>query len=171
MNNAYFTRALVTLLQREGLYSNDPKDRGGETAFGISKVKNPKAWKNGRPTLEDAKVFYWDEFWFPLRAGNFFSEVGAELFDSGVNAGRSRASKWLQKAYNLTRPEKWKPLKVDGKIGPKTQSAVNRLCGRRSWREALVVAMNGYQFMHYAKQNDHHHIRGWLSKRVGGYGT
>ncbi len=164
--------ALIDLLEREGLYSDDPKDKGGETAYGISKVHHPSMWVDGRPTLEDARVFYWNTFWFPLRCGNFTERVGEELFDSGVNAGRTAATEWLQKAYNLVVPEHWRLLKVDGAMGPKTQAAVNRFSSRkRDWECALVAAMNGYQFVHYERQNDHHHIRGWLSKRVGGYGT
>ena len=172
MPNKNFIRALVNLLKKEGLYSNDPKDRGGETAYGVSRVHHPEMWMDGPPSLEDIAAFYFREFWTPLRCDSFTFGVADEIFDSGVNVGIRRVSRWLQKAYNLVRPESWVELVVDGKIGSRTIRAVNRICRKdTAWESALIVALNGYQFIHYERQNDHHHIRGWLSKRVGGYGT
>ncbi len=179
MQTPDFPQSLKRLLKIEGEGSNDPKDRGGETRYGVSKRYNPDLWRDGPPTLATVEPFYLSTFWEPLRCQSFPAAVADELFDSGVNCGcfrsgqfkgRFRAAVWLQWAYNLCRPEAWSDITVDGRIGPQTIRAVNRICRHSAaWQAAIVAAQNGYQFGHYARQNDRHHIKGWLANRVGGF--
>jgi lysozyme family protein len=110
----YFER----LIQSEGGYVNDPKDRGGETKFGISKRAFPELdIKN--LTKEAASDIYSERYWMPV-----FKILGLRedllptayvLFDFAVNSGVGAATKGLQRALGVT---------PDGEAGAKTRAAL-----------------------------------------------
>lgn len=105
-----FNAAVEIILAHEGGYVNHPSDPGGETNFGISKRAYPKVdIKN--LTRDQAKAIYKRDFWDKLKCEEFAFGVGLSLFDFGVNAGLSTASKTLQRACGAP---------ADGVIGPGT---------------------------------------------------
>lgn len=110
-----FDSAFELLIKHEGGYVNDPADPGGETIYGISRRAHPDAWLNGAPTIEQAKAIYFKHYWQPLRCDEFPPALAVVLFDTGVNAGNSRAVQLLQKVIGI---------KDDGIIGPQTIGAV-----------------------------------------------
>ncbi len=173
-----------TVIGHEGAYSNHPSDHGGETFYGISRKFHPSwsGWAiiDSYPldekqslrlghNLELAELvteFYFETFWQPLHLSEInSSKVCCELFDSGVNAGVERVSRWLQMAVNLTG---FTTLVVDGVIGPKTVSAVNGAMLRYG-DDLLHKIMNGLQFEHYhalveRDPSQKVFLRGWLSR-------
>lgn len=84
---------------KDGGYTNDPADPGGETRWGVSKKAHPKLdIKN--LTYEQAKEIYAETYWKPFSHlhGDFPLSVAA--FDSGVNCGVGRTLRWLDEAKN-----------------------------------------------------------------------
>lgn len=179
---AEFLCAYTDTLGKEGGYSNRRKtDRGGETFCGISRNHHPecKIWplidehftKGGSAKdiigipgiMAIIAEFYRDNFWLPLFCDKIKSQkIANELFDSGVNCGPGNAVRFLQKSLNLINKCN---LKVDGAMGPKTLTEVNDCLHS----EALLKAMNGFQFMHYEKlaESDSTQISnftGWMAR-------
>src|SRR5271166_7021852 len=109
-----FLFAVQFTLVREGGYSNDPDDPGGETNFGISKRYHPDVdIKN--LTVEGAQQIYWTDYWLKASCDKLPPDVAFVLFDYAVLPGIGSASKALQ---NLVK------VKADGEIGPATLAAV-----------------------------------------------
>ena len=82
-----FDSAVEFVLQREGGYVNNPKDRGGETNYGISKRSYPDLdIKN--LTREQAKEIYRKDYWQAID-GDKIADPKAALvaFDAAVNHG------------------------------------------------------------------------------------
>lgn len=174
-----FARAFATTLQHEGGYSNNPKDKGGETYMGIARNKHP-LWVGwpiidaclhaGRalslaPGLADlVREFYRTEFWQPLSCDHIdvvSPEVAEELFEASVNCGRGNGTKFLQRALNaLNARERFYPdLVVDGVMGPKTLQAVT-MCLRKRSPRLLVRCQNGEQYLHYKAWSQHEDFPG-----------
>lgn len=94
----------------EGGYSNDPRDRGGETKYGISKCSYPSLdIKN--LTRADVKPIYKKDFWGPAGCDAVPPSLKYPLFDFAVNSGPKTAVRALQKRLQV---------ETDGIIGPVT---------------------------------------------------
>src|SRR5690349_3155881 len=98
MNN--FDRALDFVLAREGGYSNDPYDPGGETKYGICKrfhqeldIKNL--------TIKQAAEIYRKEYWDPMDCDQLPYWAALAVFDSAVNMGRNHAITCLAKTAKM----------------------------------------------------------------------
>lgn len=115
MNN--FDQAFDDLLGNEGGYTNNPKDPGGETNWGITAAV---AHENGytgemRCMPKDfAKLVYAKHYWRPA-FDNLPYAVAFQLFDGAVNSGPGQSTRWLQRAVGVV---------DDGVFGPKTAAAV-----------------------------------------------
>ena len=165
--NEKFDKAFELTIGHEGGYVNDPKDRGGETKFGISKRSYPNVdIKN--LTIDDAKKIYYNDFWktTSMNLDNIPDDIAIELFDTGVNIGMPSVRKMLQRALNLlNRVEtRFADLKVDGLIGQNTMKAVSL-----TNEKELLKVLNGLQFMWYYNivENDHTQERffaGWVKR-------
>ena len=129
-----FLQFIPGLLQREGgsRYTNDPADPGGATKFGVSlrflqsdykalgdfdHDGDVDAYDIQAMTQQDAYDIFYQKFYLPLRIEEIQNPLLAlHVFDHGVNAGKSRAVKMLQRILKL---------KDDGIFGPATLRAVN----------------------------------------------
>lgn len=131
----------------EGTYSNDPRDRGGETWRGISRTNHPE-WE-GWPVVDTVKRsvlpnslanalnaddeldqmvrdFYELAYWAPLQCDQIKEQaIAAELFDTAINQGQVIATKQLQEALNLlnNNQKHYSDIAEDGKLGPGTLKA------------------------------------------------
>ena len=77
-----------------GQYTNDPKDPGGETRYGISKRSYPNEdIKN--LTLEHAVELYLREYWSV--AVKFPRPINWCVMDAAINCGSGRATSWVIK--------------------------------------------------------------------------
>jgi len=83
-----FDSAFEIVVGIEGNYSDDPKDPGGETKYGISKRAHPSL-DIANLTLEDAKAIYKREYWDVLGLDNEPWYVQLMLFDMSVNQGQN----------------------------------------------------------------------------------
>lgn len=102
-----FQRAIDFTLKAEGVISNDPKDTGGLTIFGISSrwypelverlialVDEGKSWE----AIEIAIDFYYHEYWLKAGCEELFRtpSLAVVVFDTAVNCGVSRAKSFLK---------------------------------------------------------------------------
>jgi lysozyme family protein len=118
MQTNNFTKAIEFTLPWEigsdwknGGYTDDPRDPGGETRWGISKRANPNVdIKN--LTLEQALGIYREKYYdiyrydkrFPIDLDNIDMPLAVAIFDTGVNCGVSRARSWTIEALKTKAP-------------------------------------------------------------------
>lgn len=189
---ANFKIAYPITMKHEGGYSKNPKDVGGETYKGISRVYNP-GWE-GWPIVDEAKttgrsfpdcladydelndsmvpMFYKEKYW-DVFLGDIINQqlIANELFDTGVNMGPQRAVLFLQKSLNLLIYKKGivttEPLVEDGLFGNKTFTALDTM--KPEYVRALYNLMNLMQGNHYLKyiEKDRRQstfLMGWLNR-------
>lgn len=109
-SEATFYTAVAFALDREGGYSNDPHDPGGETAFGIDKRSHPGVDIKAL-TREDAIAIYRRVYWAATKADQLPAGLAILYFDACVNQGAGAAAHMLQLALGVT---------ADGVVGPGT---------------------------------------------------
>ena len=140
-----FPAALKKVLAHEGGWADHPKDPGGATMKGVTlynyrRYVNPKATKRDLRNISDAELemIYKKHYWDVCRCDELPPGLDYVVFDFGVNSGPGRSAKFLQRIL---------PVKVDGRIGPKTiqavysydnKSAIKLLCDNRlAWLKTL----------------------------------
>lgn len=170
---------LVSVLAVEGGWVNDPRDPGGETNMGITKevaVAHGYTAPMKSLSVEVAKSIYYKDYiekpgYVPMLS--LSGAVSAELVDSAVNTGTSRASRWFQNALNsLSREGQDFPLiNVDGKVGPGTITAYKTLQAKRGKVQAcelVVKLMDAQQATYYMSLKSlNSFMVGWVTNRIG----
>ena len=151
MNN--FHKFFLEVLKNEGEYTDDPRDRGGETLYGVSRVYHPdefdliyRLWKDGKKNLalDTAEKFYRKEFYNDLY-DQLPEKLAFKLFDLSINLGKGKAVGLLQKAVGA---------KQDGIFGPKTLEACNNV-----YREFIAEAE-----AYYKSLDNPVYEKGWLNR-------
>lgn len=115
-----FSACLDIILQHEGGFVNHPKDPGGMTNLGITK-RTYEEWKGNNYTATEAEMkaltkadvqpIYEKNYWDRVKGDELPKGIDLCVFDFGVNAGTSRAAKYLQTMIGSP---------ADGAIGPNT---------------------------------------------------
>lgn len=135
----------------EGGYSNDPRDPGGETNYGISKRAFPELdIKN--LTKKHAHHIYKTKYYIPIWGDQLPEELRLVVFSSAINQGVSRAVKFLQKVVGT---------KQDGKIGPVTMAALKNHDAMEVKRIFVTL-----QAEHYFSLNKPEFIKGWILRVI-----
>jgi lysozyme family protein len=106
-----YNYSLQQVLLSEGGYTNDPRDPGGPTNFGIT-IYDYRAYidHNGNAndvrnmTQAQAAAIYRSKYWNAVDGDNLPSGVDYCVFDYGVNSGNSRALK-VYKEFEDKTPE------------------------------------------------------------------
>ena len=93
-----------------GGYTNDPKDRGGRTQWGIAEKFNPEAWKDNKVDYQEARKIYAGKYLNPFK-GLENHAAYSQLVDFGVTSGPMMAIMKLQELISV---------EVDGVVGPNT---------------------------------------------------
>jgi lysozyme family protein len=101
---------LILRLEGGSTYTNDPKDPGGETKYGISRRAYPEL-DIANLTEQQARDIYARDYWAACKCAELPPSVALCVFDAAVNQGAAYARRTLQEALNVA---------VDGKIGPAT---------------------------------------------------
>ncbi len=181
-----FIEALNSVMGSEGGYADLKGDKGGETYKGIARNFHKKwqgwsiidKYKNEFPnsfkdhlvtdnTLQNLVVlFYKQNYWDIFKGDELPFLVAEELLDQSINQGTGvLGGKRLQEALNLLNRngKLFAKLNVDGKVGPNTLSAVNKVNQRR-----LIKVLNGLQFMRYYKLDienpENKRFAGWFDR-------
>lgn len=129
-----FDRAVEFILRYEGDVSNDPRDSGGLTKFGISQKAYPALDILGL-TREGAIEIYRQKYWDLCKCSQLPAPLGLILFDSAVNQGPTAAVRLFQKSLGVS---------ADGMIGPETIAASFRVNLRATTSE--FIARRAYQY-------------------------
>lgn len=153
-----FNVAIKVILMHEGGWVDDPRDRGGETNFGISTLiierekitneflglpadfKRTPGWMKSMKVEAAVKVYmqlFWDKYQYDLIGDQ---NMATKIFDCGVNCGPSRAHTMAQKALN----DMGVVIEVDGSLGPKTFKALNSVMPN-----SFMARMRGQMEMYY----------------------
>lgn len=176
-----FSDYLPILRKAEGGYANNPLDRGGETYAGITKKNFPNwaGWaiidQQKRKPYEiivnpklDVLVadFYKKNFWNALKCDSFSKSVGMNLCDFGVGSGIVTAAKAFQKVINSLLPTGATTLVADGKIGPATISAANKLDQKKLNNALLEYRANFYRKIVSNNPSQNVFLQGWLNRLI-----
>ena len=156
--DARFQKIVDKLLIIEGGYVDDPRDRGGETKFGISKRRYP-ALDIKNLTKEQAVNIFYTDFWTMYGYDRIEDDRLAEkVFSFCVNMGPNQAHVILQIALNQTGCR----VVVDGLLGPKTIAAVNGH-PNPAW---LLAAYRLEVIKYYLSLEAGRFERGWIRRAV-----
>ena len=184
----YFREAFDRTMEKEGGFSDNPRDAGGLTYMGISRIYWPgwPGWhiidrrkKDNMPLnasrsglFDMVESFYKINFWVRIQGDKVASVspgVAYELFDTAVNLDVPDAVKFLQTALNMQREacRSFSELVVDGKLGTKTMIALALYKDTEpgdpdSNEEILLACLNGEQYIHYKNNPQHRYFRGWF---------
>lgn len=94
-----FKKAMPFLFRWEGGHDNDPKDRGGETKWGISQRAYPKL-NIAALTKGQARGLYYRDYWLKAGCDKQPWPFCLVVFDCAVNQGVGRAKKFIKKAVD-----------------------------------------------------------------------
>jgi lysozyme family protein len=92
-------------------------DSGGLTKFGVSQKAYPNLDIENLP-YEDAEEIFHNDYWEPSKADQLPSPLNIYVVDAAYNMGVRTSMKLLQRALGN--------VVVDGRWGPRTQTAVTR---------------------------------------------
>lgn len=170
-----FIPALKLVLRNEGGLSEDPKDPGGITNFGISlrflkTIPDERLKKYGifdvevnEQTIRDLTVtiasnIYEGEFWIPNRVAEIQNQKLANyVFDCIINPNPTQGIKFLQRA--IWAADGFLSCKDDGILGSKTLDLANK-CDP----DFLQHAVRCERAHWYKAQKNPHFIAGWLRR-------
>lgn len=121
-----FNAACDVVLQSEGKFTDDPRDKGNWTggAVGVGVLKGTHHGISAAAypqldirtlTAEQARTIYQRDYWAACRCHELPTELALLVFDSAVNNGRGNAVRFLQRAAKVA---------DDGAFGPITMAAV-----------------------------------------------
>lgn len=157
-NQERFNKLVSIVLENEGgdTITNNPKDPGGLTKYGICAKYNPGVdIKN--LTEEQAKQIYLKKYYLPCGADEVNDdELALNLFDSAVNPGLG----WINKTV-----QKFVKVEPDGSIGPKTIEAINKYYDKKGLIALLKVSRKEY-YRKLVKEKPAKNIflNGWLRR-------
>lgn len=148
-----FPRALEIVLKLEGGYSDDPRDSGGKTQYGITeKVARAFGYSGDMRELtkQTAAEIYKQGYWLNCKCDQLPYPLSLYVFDCAVNQGSDAAKKLLQAALNV---------KQDGLIGSVTIAAA-----RKSGSETAALFMAGRALRYTGTRGFDVYGRGWLKR-------
>lgn len=171
---------IAALILREGGYSNDPHDSGGETMYGVTVAVARAYGYEGPMNMMPRGVavdIYTRRYWAEIGLDKLLplsGRVAEECLDTAVNMGTSWPGKFLQRALNaLNKGASLYPdMTVDGRIGPMTVDALRRfLTARGTDGETVMLRMlNAQQGVRYleiaeaAPKNEDFEFGWWLNR-------
>lgn len=143
-----FDECFRVVLREEGGLTDDPRDPGGLTKYGISKRAYPNV-DIASLTEAQAKAIYERDYWRPVRCHEVPPALALCLFDAAVNMGTGTAVKLLQRALKLTE---------DGKFGAGTMAAV-----KAARMDDLIGRFMGARAIYYTQLKTFEAFgRGWI---------
>lgn len=186
MISPFVSSMIDDLIKVEARYSNNPHDRGGETAWGITiavaRANGYTGAMKDMPRQVAVVIYiqrYWEEPGFDLLAF-VDNKIAEELFEAGVNAGPTVPVKWLQRLLNALnqshRPTgpTWPEVIVDGVAGRRTRDALSEFITYRGneGRGVMLRALNAMQAAYYlsiteSRERNEEFLYGWLRNRTG----
>lgn len=169
------------VIGKEGRYSNNPSDPGGETMWGWTKNAASAAGYTGEmrdmprnwATAAYLRKYVQQPGFDKVAAVNM--RIAEELVDTGVNMGALTPGPWLQRCLNALNRQQvdYKDIAVDGTIGPATIGALTAFLKKRGaeGETVLLRMLNSLQGARYIDIAEHRaqsedFIFGWFLNRV-----
>jgi lysozyme family protein len=162
-----FASAIAFVLEREGGFVNDPKDRGGATKYGIT-IHTLRRVRGGQPvTVDDVRglriteavAIYERDYWRSSSADEIDAGdrpcLALCVFDAAVNHGPRRAILFLQEALDVS---------PDGKVGPVTRAAIDRSDEDALVGRYLVIRAQFFRHIVAADPTQLKFLKGWLAR-------
>lgn len=160
MYSQKFEKAFREVINREGVYVNDPYDPGGETKYGICKRSYPNL-NIKELTLEEAKKIYHRDFW---KRGKFEdvpdNNVAIKLFDLSVNMGTKTTTIILQRALRAVGIS----VVEDGIWGPRTQLGIISANPIHLLAALKSEAAGYYRLIAQKSPTQQKFLSGWLNR-------
>lgn len=169
------------ILAMEGGWSNNSKDSGGATNWGITETVARAHGYTGEMqalTRFEAYAILENDYWIKPgfeQIARFSYPISFELCDAAVNIGPHHPCTWLQRWLNAfnRQAQRYEDIKTDGVIGPRTLAALQQFL---HWRgeegeKTLVKALNCSQGAYYLeitekRSKNEEFIYGWIRNRV-----
>lgn len=102
-----YPQSIAFVLRQEGGYTNDPRDPGGPTNWGITIHDARMYWKKDASAadvkampLQVARDIYESKYWAAVHGDDIAAGLDLCTFDSAVNSGTGRTWKWLGASIN-----------------------------------------------------------------------
>lgn len=147
-----FDKAHRELMPNEGGYSDNPKDPGGETMFGITKRVARANGYTGEMrdlTLVKAKEIAKSEYWDKYRCDELPYELAFQVFDAAYNGGHP--VRWLQQAVKVN---------ADGVMGKNTLAAI-----KATDEDKIILRFDAYRLRYMASLDTWTDFgRGWANR-------
>lgn len=169
------------IVGREGGYSDNPKDKGGPTRWGITQgVARQYGYTGDMKVLprEVAKAIYLELYYVGPKFDQVHQlspRIADELTDTGVNMGVSTAARFLQRALNAFNREAsvYPDIATDGQLGIKSLAALLAFLEHRGADGEVVMlkALNCLQGERYialaeGRGENEEFVYGWFKNRV-----
>jgi lysozyme family protein len=157
-----FDACFAKVIQSEGGYVNDPSDRGGETNLGVTidawgaylkRAIQPGEMKALKQ--ETVKPFYKSMYWDLVKCDDLPVGVDYAVFDFAVNAGVSRAAKFLQRAVGAV---------DDGVIGSGTLGRVAKTEPAKLLDNFSDQKQRFYNGLATNNPSQQKFLKGWLAR-------
>lgn len=139
-----FDQVMDYVLKNEGGYVWNPNDPGGPTKFGVTQA-HLSMWR-GVPvsaldvqnlTVEEAKRFYFAQFWLPIGCNAIGPlAIATCIMDTSILYGPHFGVVFAQKALNALGAN----IVLDGQLGPVTAIALNSV-DVKAFVEMYVVSL------------------------------
>ena len=171
---------IANVIETEGGYSNNPLDKGGETNHRIT-IKVARANGYNGPiagmTTNEAATIYKSQYWINPKFDKIFdidNQLSFMLFQFGVLAGTTTASKMLQRALNSLIKQPELVLPIDGVIGNHTIQMLSIIVSQHIKGESIkvirgmVMAQQSVYLIECAERNinDKQFEYGWQLNRI-----
>ena len=155
-----FDKIIDDVLKREGgsAVTNDPKDSGGRTQYGIAERSNPKAWTDGKVTEEEARDIYVEKYVIGPgyhRISPTHKKTQTLLIDFGVNSGPSIGTKKLQEIVEA---------EIDGVFGNETLAKMEAWDDRVLCNALAVARMKMICRLVQRRPKDVRFLGGWCER-------
>lgn len=158
-----FKDAILTILDHEGGFVNNPADRGGATNLGIT-IGTLSTWLGRQATIADVQnltkdtaiAIYKKNYWDKVSGDQLkYYSVALTLFDQAVNRGPASAIKQAQKIVGVTQ---------DGVMGPKTVEAINKMPDSQFLPQYLSASAAFYNKLVQNDSSQGVFLQGWLNR-------
>lgn len=152
-----FQTVMAFVLEMEtSKITDDPRDRGGLTKYGISQTAHPGVDIRNL-TEAGATAIYKRMYWDAVSGDKLNPIIAACTFDAAVNMGPLTARLMLQRVAKV---------KQDGDIGPATLAALAKISPR-----SFVKAYTRERLYQYALMDklDDIYGRGWINRAMSLY--